>query len=94
LEAKGELDAAEQSKLDGAKAKIAEIEKEQTDFQKKEEELESYTKAHPKWNVDNMSSDKHNRTLINSGWSLVFLEMNPAFSARLLPLRGHVERPR
>ena len=58
-------DEPTESKLAGLKSKEAEIKKQQADFTSKEKELEEYEKAHPSWNVDNMSTDKHNRTLIN-----------------------------
>ena len=65
LELIAERDAPTESKLTGLKSKQAEIKKQQVDFSAKEKELEEYEKAHPSWNVDNMSTDKHNRTLIN-----------------------------
>lgn len=44
---------------------IAETLKSEQEFRKKEAELEAYAKAHPKWDVDNISKDKTSRTLIN-----------------------------
>jgi hypothetical protein len=41
------------------------LESDETQFQKKERELKEHQEAHPEWNVDNMSTDKHNRTVIN-----------------------------
>ena len=65
LELITDRDEPTESKLTGLKSKQAEIETQQADFTSKEKELAEYEKAHPSWNVDNMSTDKHNRTLIN-----------------------------
>jgi len=57
---------------DAAAAQLKDLEKEiaaavetEQDFRKKEAELEAYQKAHPKWDVDNISRDKQSRTIIN-----------------------------
>jgi len=65
LEAKGEGDEGAAAQLAGLKKELAEIVADEEEFQKKEAELREYEKAHPNWNVDNISSDKHNRTIIN-----------------------------
>jgi cell division cycle protein 37 len=65
LEAKDNRDEGENSQLQSYKDQAKELEDQQAEFKQKEKELEEFQKAHPNWNVDNMSSDKHNRTLIN-----------------------------
>lgn len=65
LELETERDAPTESKLAALKARFAEATQEKVSFAKKEQELAEYEKAHPSWNVDNMSQDKHNKTLIN-----------------------------
>lgn len=67
LEAKEPLDDADKSKLQGYKDELATLNKQQEEFEQKEKDLAEYQKKHPNWNVDNMSADKHNRTLINKG---------------------------
>jgi len=64
----GSADAASegtQAKIKGLTEKMKKLEDEETEFQRKERELQEYEEAHPEWNVDNISQDKHNRTIIN-----------------------------
>jgi len=67
LSAGDTADEANASKLKGLQAEHKELTDQQDQFQKKEAELAQKEKDHPTWNVDNMSNDKHNRTIINSG---------------------------
>lgn len=62
---------AEGGDAKGLETELADLQKQQTEFEKKEAELAQYEKDHPTWNVDNMSEDKHDRTIINKGSSLV-----------------------
>jgi len=59
------VDGGKEEQIKGVKQEIEELEKEHQEFEKKEKELKEYQDAHPNWNVDNMSQDKHNRTIIN-----------------------------
>ena len=65
LELETERDTPTESKLTALKGRLAEATKERESFLRKEAELAEYEKSHPSWNVDNMSTDKHNKTLIN-----------------------------
>lgn len=49
----------------GLSADVAELQKQHEEMRKKEAEIERYEKEHPHLNVDNMSKDKKNRTMIN-----------------------------
>lgn len=51
--------------LDELKHELDETKTQEAIFRQKEAELERMEKLHPKWNVDNISKPKHDRTLIN-----------------------------
>eukprot|EP00041_Stephanoeca_diplocostata_P007075 m.97633 g.97633 ORF g.97633 m.97633 type:complete len:375 (-) comp16718_c0_seq5:341-1465(-) len=65
LEDSESKDEGTQAQLTGLQKEYASVEKEEKEFEEKEAELERYEKEHPNWDVDTISSDKHNRTIIN-----------------------------
>ena len=60
-----EPDEGAAAQIKGVEAELAEVDSQQSAFEAKEAELKAFEEAHPEWNVDNMSTDKHNRTIIN-----------------------------
>lgn len=61
----GDESEGRKAQIKGITDEIEMLEANEKEFKKKEEDLKAYEAAHPSWNVDNMSEDKHNRTIIN-----------------------------
>ncbi|EDQ85430.1 uncharacterized protein MONBRDRAFT_11958 [Monosiga brevicollis MX1] len=60
-----EGDAA-QAQIKGITERLSELKAQQSEFEQKEAELERYQREHPRWDVDNISKDRSNRTIINA----------------------------
>lgn len=65
LESSDDSSEGRKAQIKGVKDELEILSKNEDEFQRKERELKEYQEAHPNWNVDNLSKDKHNRTIIN-----------------------------
>lgn len=84
------------AQLKGLEQGIAEAVQAEQDFRKKEAELDAYQKAHPKWDVDNISKDKESRTIINKAESPKDMEMTDFFKKyeKEVQAFGHLTEPK